>query len=287
MSSGRRPHNLRIAPTTIQACVRGWITRRSAAAATTAAAALVAARDHPHYLPASAIQASVRGWLVRSCILPASTLADALAAARSSGALNAHSGPSAINRWASIKTGAPPRRPMGHRPSAGITEWSPMHPGARRQRTLPRACLHPPGGARTPARRLISWGPPAIWPTRAHPQAHCSTEAPADTARRLGRGPMTSPATTGLARTGTNTGTPRKEFRPTLLRPARGDRKRQTRVAVSDLDPIFQDGILRNRMGAAAACSGAPCVPTATLGPWDIPPPSGMVGSSITPFIIK
>ena len=89
-------HNLRIAPTTIQACVRGWITRRSAAAATTAAAALVAARDHPHYLPASAIQASVRGWLVRSCILPASTLADALAAARSSGALNAHSGPSAI-----------------------------------------------------------------------------------------------------------------------------------------------------------------------------------------------
>ena len=52
-----------------------------------------------------------------------------------------------------------------------------------------------PGGARTPARRLISWGPPAIWPTRAHPQAHCSTEAPANTARRLGRGSMTSPAT--------------------------------------------------------------------------------------------
>ena len=99
------------------------------------------------------------------------------------------------HRWASIKTGAPPRRPMGHRPSAGITEWSPMHPGARRQRPLPRACLHPPGGARTPARRLISWGPPAIWPTRAHPQAHCSTEAPANTARRLGRGSMTSPAT--------------------------------------------------------------------------------------------
>ena len=70
-----------------------------------------------------------------------------------------------------------------------------MHPGARRQRTLPRACLHPPGGARTPARRLISWGPPAIRPTRAHPQAHCSTEAPANTARRLGRGSMTSPAT--------------------------------------------------------------------------------------------
>ena len=70
-----------------------------------------------------------------------------------------------------------------------------MHPGARRQRTLPRACLHLPGGARTPARRLISWGPPAIRPTRAHPQAHCSTEAPANTARRLGRGSMTSPAT--------------------------------------------------------------------------------------------
>ena len=70
-----------------------------------------------------------------------------------------------------------------------------MHPGARRQRPLPRACLHPPGGARTPARRLISWGPPAIRPTRAHPQAHCSTEAPANTARRLGRGSMTSPAT--------------------------------------------------------------------------------------------
>ena len=84
---------------------------------------------------------------------------------------------------------------MGHSPSAGITGWSPMHPGARRQRTLPRACLHPPGGARTPARRLISWGPPAIRPTRAHPQAHCSTEAPANTARRLGRGSMTSPAT--------------------------------------------------------------------------------------------
>ena len=99
------------------------------------------------------------------------------------------------HRWASSKTGAPPRRPMGHRPSAGITEWSPMHPGARRQRPLPRACLHPPGGARTPARRLISWGPPAIWPTRAHPQAHCSTEAPANTARHLGRGSMTSPAT--------------------------------------------------------------------------------------------
>ena len=43
-------------------------------------------------------------------------------------------------------------------------------------------------------------------------------------------------------------------------------------TAVSDLDPIFQDGILRNRMGAAAARSGAPCVPLATLGPWDIPP---------------
>ena len=42
-----------------------------------------------------------------------------------------------------------------------------------------------PGGARIPARRLISWGPPAIWPTRAHPEAHCSTEAPANTARRL------------------------------------------------------------------------------------------------------
>jgi len=84
---------------------------------------------------------------------------------------------------------------MGHRPSAGMTGWSPMHPGARRQRTLSRARLHPPGGARTPARRLISWGPPAIRPTRAHPQAHCSTEAPANTARRLGRGSMTSPAT--------------------------------------------------------------------------------------------
>mmetsp|Transcript_12435 Transcript_12435/g.36677 ORF Transcript_12435/g.36677 Transcript_12435/m.36677 type:complete len:201 (+) Transcript_12435:1-603(+) len=103
------------------------------------------------------------------------------------------------------KIGAPPRRPMGHRPSAGITGWSPMHPGARRQRPLPRACLHPPGGARTPARRLISWGPPAIWPTRAHPQAHCSTEAPANTARRLGRGSMTSPAThaDGLVRAAT------------------------------------------------------------------------------------
>ena len=39
--------------------------------------------------------------------------------------------------------------------------------------------------------------------------------------------------------------------------------------------PIFQDGILRNRMGAAAARSGAPCVPTATPGPWDIPPAIG------------
>ena len=35
------------------------------------------------------------------------------------------------------------------------------------------------------------------------------------------------------------------------------------------------DGILRNRMGAAAARSGAPCVPTATPGPWDIPPAIG------------
>ena len=38
---------------------------------------------------------------------------------------------------------------------------------------------------------------------------------------------------------------------------------------------IFQNGILRNRMGAAAARSGAPCVPTATPGPWDIPPAIG------------
>ena len=28
-------------------------------------------------------------------------------------------------------------------------------------------------------------------------------------------------------------------------------------------------------MGAAAARSGAPCVPTATPGPWDIPPAIG------------
>ena len=70
-----------------------------------------------------------------------------------------------------------------------------MFGSVRGRRPLPRACLHPPGGARTPARRPISWGPPAIWPTRAHPQAHCSTEAPANTARRLGRGSMTSPAT--------------------------------------------------------------------------------------------
>ena len=46
-------------------------------------------------------------------------------------------------------------------------------------------------------------------------------------------------------------------------------------LTVSDLDSIFQDGILRNRMGAAAARSGAPCVPTATPGPWDIPPAIG------------
>ena len=103
------------------------------------------------------------------------------------------------HRWASSKIGAPPRRPMGHRPSAGMTGWSPIYPGARRQRPLSRARLHPPGGARTPARRLISWGPPAIRPTRAHPQAHCSTEAPANTARRLGRGSMTSPATPPVA----------------------------------------------------------------------------------------
>ncbi|EOD28777.1 hypothetical protein EMIHUDRAFT_234612 [Emiliania huxleyi CCMP1516] len=35
-------------------------------------------------------------------------------------------------------------------------------------------------------------GPP---PLGGHNGAHCSTEAPADTARRLGRGLMTSPAT--------------------------------------------------------------------------------------------
>ena len=46
-------------------------------------------------------------------------------------------------------------------------------------------------------------------------------------------------------------------------------------IAVSDLHSIFQNGILRNRMGAAAARSGAPCVPTATPGPWDIPPAIG------------
>ena len=28
-------------------------------------------------------------------------------------------------------------------------------------------------------------------------------------------------------------------------------------------------------MGAAAASSGAPCVPTVTPGPWDIPPATG------------
>ena len=47
------------------------------------------------------------------------------------------------------------------------------------------------------------------------------------------------------------------------------------RRAVSDLHSIFQNGILRNRMGAAAARSGAPCVPTATPGPWGIPPAIG------------
>ena len=47
------------------------------------------------------------------------------------------------------------------------------------------------------------------------------------------------------------------------------------RLTVSDLHSIFQNGILRNRMGAAAARSGAPCVPTATPGPWDIPPAIG------------
>ena len=46
-------------------------------------------------------------------------------------------------------------------------------------------------------------------------------------------------------------------------------------LSVSDLHSIFQNGILRNRMGAAAARSGAPCVPTATPGPWDIPPAIG------------
>ena len=45
--------------------------------------------------------------------------------------------------------------------------------------------------------------------------------------------------------------------------------------AVSDLDSSFKNGILRSRMGAAAARSGAPCVPTATPGPWDIPPAIG------------
>ena len=56
---------------------------------------------------------------------------------------------------------------------------------------------------------------------------------------------------------------------------------------VSDLDSSFQNGILRSTMGAAAARSGAPCVPTATPGPWDIPQASGVVDSSIAPFIIK
>ena len=93
-------------------------------------------------------------------------------------------------------------RPHGRRSIDGQASRPELHPAGRwatapQQRPLPRACLHPPGGARTPARRLISWGPPAIWPTRAHPQAHCSTAAPADTARRLGRGPMASPATRG------------------------------------------------------------------------------------------
>ena len=46
-------------------------------------------------------------------------------------------------------------------------------------------------------------------------------------------------------------------------------------LAVSDLDSSFKNGILRSRMGAAAAHSGAPCVPTATPGPWDIPPAIG------------
>ena len=46
-------------------------------------------------------------------------------------------------------------------------------------------------------------------------------------------------------------------------------------IAVSDLDSSFKNGILRSRMGAAAARSGAPCVPTATPGPWDIPPAIG------------
>ena len=43
----------------------------------------------------------------------------------------------------------------------------------------------------------------------------------------------------------------------------------------TDLDSSFKNGILRSRMGAAAARSGAPCVPTATPGPWDIPPAIG------------
>ena len=46
-------------------------------------------------------------------------------------------------------------------------------------------------------------------------------------------------------------------------------------LSVSDLDSSFKNGILRSRMGAAAAHSGAPCVPTATPGPWDIPPAIG------------
>ena len=49
----------------------------------------------------------------------------------------------------------------------------------------------------------------------------------------------------------------------------------RVKQTVSDLDSSFKNGILRSRMGAAAARSGAPCVPTATPGPWDIPPAIG------------
>ena len=73
----------------------------------------------------------------------------------------------------------------------------------------------------------------------------------------------------------THTHTPCRTARPPTAPPRRERDEEMGQQTVSDLDSSFKNGILRSRMGAAAARSGAPCVPTATPGPWDIPPAIG------------
>jgi len=72
---------------------------------------------------------------------------------------------------------------MGHRPSAGKTEWSPSHPGAHRHATARKPSPSGKGADPGTAAQLVGTADPR--PTYLPPQAHCSTAAPADTARRL------------------------------------------------------------------------------------------------------